>query len=178
MSLSQIASTGFYKKQKVLAHLLIKFRCCSSKSSPCVFKVANVILLLIVWFKFLYLQNCSPNKQFKTDKKQLAVFTSFNILTNYCLPLNMGVRWTLKNAFKLTCRLFNKGDVHTSVELVAMIWTLLIALFFHSLALYVVFTFNFDTVIQENGKLLLFLSLIVFSACYFYLTYHFKKWFK
>ncbi|RHW74545.1 hypothetical protein D1094_18355 [Colwellia sp. RSH04] len=84
----------------------------------------------------------------------------------------------MKNAFKLTCRLFNKDNVHTSVELVAMIWTLLIALFFHSLALYVVFTFNFDTVIQENGKLLLFLSLIIFSACYFYLSYHFKKWFK
>jgi hypothetical protein len=82
MSLSQIASTGFYKKQKVLAHLLIKFRCCGSKSSTCVFKVANVILILIVWFKLLYLQNCSPNKQFKTDKKQLAVFTSFNILAN------------------------------------------------------------------------------------------------
>jgi hypothetical protein len=58
MSLSQIASAGFYKKQKVLAHLLIKFRCCGSKSSACVFKVANVILLFIVWFKFLYLQNC------------------------------------------------------------------------------------------------------------------------
>jgi hypothetical protein len=53
--------------------------------------VANVILLFIVWFKLLYLQNCSPNKQFKTDKKQLAVFTSFNILANRFLPLNMGV---------------------------------------------------------------------------------------
>jgi hypothetical protein len=52
MSLSQIASAGFYKKQKVLAHLLIKSRCFGSKSSACVFKVANVILFLSFGFSF------------------------------------------------------------------------------------------------------------------------------
>jgi len=90
MSLSQIASAGFYKKQKVLAHLLIKFRCCGSKSSTCVFKVANVILLFIVWFMFLYLQNCSPNKQFKRTKNSW-LFHFVHILANNFLPLNMGV---------------------------------------------------------------------------------------
>ncbi len=84
----------------------------------------------------------------------------------------------MKKAFDLTCRLFGKNCNQSSVDLIAMLWTLAITILFHALVLYIVFTFNLDHIIQNYGKLLLIISLVVFSACYFYLRHCFNRYIK
>jgi hypothetical protein len=78
---------GHYQRQNVLANWLFTVWCCGSKSNSCVYKVANVILLLKLVLGFcIYRKTHLTSNSRRTLNSWLASFLA--ILANNLSPLS------------------------------------------------------------------------------------------
>ena len=82
----------------------------------------------------------------------------------------------LQQVYESLFKLLGRKDKNTSIELIAMLITVLLVVIVHAVFLIVIFKFEMTFLVEDYGAVLLTLSFITFSILYFWLVKKFKDY--